>query len=154
MSVGLLAALESHGNADGPRTFNFQHKLSHDFESLIWVIIYAMTIRRKNTLATTNPSKYAKYKEYLDSIWGVHSYGRLLLGHDSLVGTGCSRLRTIVEELWFPDPLEAEFFRAAMRLVRSQAQDGEPITYEKMQSLFRTYIRNEKQASVSAVPPE
>jgi len=42
--MGLLYALESHGMAkrfDRPKAFTFQHKLCPNFESLIWVIVYA-----------------------------------------------------------------------------------------------------------------
>ena len=154
MSTGLLIAVENHRNAKKrgrPCAFIFQHKLYHDFESLIWVIVYAMMVRRKTELAATDSSGYDDYKEHLDSFWGVHSYTKLVNSHEALIGAGVIRTRFIVEELLFSDPLEAEFFRAAMRLVRSQVHDEEPITYEKMQSLFQTYIQKAAQTNVSTL---
>ena len=152
MSMDLLIALERlQGRMEhqAPHDFTSQHKVWHDFESLIWVVVYAMMIQRRNTLAVTDPTAYIQYKEHLDGFWGVHSYTKLVNCHEALLGAGIVRLRTIVEELWFPDPVEAEFFRAAMRLVRSQVHDEEPITYEKMQDLFRTYIEKGEQTNIS-----
>jgi len=149
MSLDLLAALEDHADASTPGRpgdFTFQHQLCHDFESLIWVIVYAMMVRRKAILEATDPSVYEKYKKQLDSFWGVHSHSNLMNCHEALVSAGTRRSRTIVERLLFPDPLEAQFFRAAMRLVRSQG-DEEPITYEKLQALFQTHIQKAVQAS-------
>ena len=156
MSMGLLIALERLEEPmqhKTPHDFTFQHKLWHDFESLIWVVVYAMMIRRRNTLAVTDPSAYVRYKGYLDDFWGVHSYTKLVNCHEALLGAGIVRSRTIVEEKWFPDPLEAEFFRAAMRLVRSQHHDEEPITYERMQHVFQTYIEKGEQTNVSTDAP-
>src|SRR6266404_7300261 len=100
MSVDLLAALETHSSASmgEPRDFTFQHKLCHDFESLIWVIVYAMMVRRKITLAA-HPSVYAQYKEHVDTFWGVHSYFNLVNCHESLASAGNRRSRGIVERL-------------------------------------------------------
>ena len=150
MSLDLLSALESYSNASmtgRPRDFAFQHQLCHDFESLIWVIVYAMMVRRRTILVATNPSVYTQYKEHLDGFWGVHSYTNLVNCHEAIISAGARRSRTIVEELLFPHPLEAEFFRAAMRLLRSQGDDENPVTYEKLQGLFRTYIQKAEQAS-------
>ena len=154
MSIGLLYALETHGNAkicDTTRGFTFQHNLCHDFESLIWVIVYAMMVRRRNMLAATNSKVYAAYKAELDHYWGVHSYTKLANLHDNLALAGSRRSRNVVEDLWFPDPLDAEFFRAAMRLVRSQCDGEEPITYKMMQGLFRTYIQKAEQETLSTL---
>jgi hypothetical protein len=154
MADNLLSALESRGIAKmcgRLEGFTFQHKLCHDFESLIWVIVYAMMIRRKRVLATTDPTVHAVYKKQIDRYWGVHSYSKLMDCHGALINAGSVRSRTIVEDLLFSDPFEAEFFRSAMRLVRSQAHDEEPITYEKMQTLFRTHIQKAEQATVSTL---
>jgi hypothetical protein len=151
MAGHLLMALESHEKSKKlgrPREFTFQHKICHDFESLIWVIVYAMMVHRRNMLAVADSRTYQDFKEDLDRIWGAHSYARLVDGHESLIGSGSSRFRTVVEESWFPDPLEADFFRASMRLVRSQVHDGEPITYEKIRDLFQAYIRKAEQANI------
>src|SRR6266404_8653084 len=104
MSVDLLAALETHSSASmgEPRDFTFRHKLCHDFESLIWVIVYAMMVRRKTILVATDPSVYARYKQHLDSFWGVHSYTNLANCHEVMVSNGTRRSRGIVEELLFP----------------------------------------------------
>ena len=156
MSLDLLSALESHKNAKkrGRLTeFTFQHKLCHDFESLILVIVYAMLIRNKNRLAATNSNAHSDYKELLNDFWGAHSHTKLANCHITLMGVGTIRLRTIVEDVLFPDPLEAEFFRAAMRLVNAQVSYEEPITYEKMQSLFRTYIQRAQESTPSNNAP-
>jgi hypothetical protein len=154
MPLDLLSALERHGAAKKrgrPTDFTFQHKLCHDFESLILVIAYAMMVRNKNMLAATDPSAHRDYKEVLDDFWGVHSYTKLVNCHEALVSAGTRRSRTIAEDTLFSDPLEAEFFRAAMRLLRSQGDDEEPITYEKIQGLFRTYSARAEQATVSTL---
>ena len=154
MSLDLLSALESYGNArmtGRPCDFAFQHKLCHDFESLIWVIVYAMMVRRRTILAATNPSVYARYKEHLDGFWGVHSHTNLVNCHESMISAGARRSRTIVEELLFHDPLEAEFFRAAMRLLRLQGEHEEPLTYEKLQDLFRTHIQKAEPLRLSTL---
>jgi hypothetical protein len=153
MSVDLLCALEGHTDAKMcgiQRDLTFQHKLCHDFESLIWVIVYAMMVRRKNVLAATDLVVHAAYKEQLDGFWGVHSTTKLVNGHAALISAGIRRSRVIVEDLLFSDPIEAEFFRAAMRLLRSQSDDEESITYEKVQGLFQTYIQKSEQATPSA----
>jgi len=151
MAVGLLCALQSHRNAKKrgrSKDFTFQHKLCHDFESLIWVIVYAMMIRRKNILMATDSRVHAAYKEELDVYWGVHSYTKLLSCHDSLIGIGTRPSHAAVEALLFSDPLEAEFFRAAMRVLVSQSMEIGPITYERIQGLFRTYIQKAEQATI------
>jgi len=157
MAVDLLSALEDHGystNDGRPNDFTFQHRLCHDFESLIWVIIYAMMVQRRNVLAVTDSKTHADYKGLLDDFWGAHSYSKLMGCHINLMGSGAIRSRTIVEKLLFSDPLEAEFFRAAMQLVLFQTtQEGQSITYEKMQALFRTYIQKAEQATVSTLAP-
>jgi len=156
MAGGLLSALESHGIAKmhgRPKDFTFQHRLGHDFESLIWVITYAMMVRRRNILAATDSRVNETYKGLLDDFWGAHSYSKLMGCHMNLMGSGAMRDRTIVEEWLFSDPLEAEFFRAAMRLVLPQIFEGQLITYEKMQALFQTYIQKAEQATVSALAP-
>ena len=151
MAVDLLSALESHGIAKMcgvPRDFTFKHELCHDLESLIWVIIYAMMIRRKNILAATGSIVHAAFKEQLNDLWGVHSHSKIANSHETLISIGARPSRTIVEDLLFFDPLEAEFFRAAMRIIRSQDDDEAPITYEKIQNLFRTYVQKAKQANI------
>ena len=154
MSVDLLYALENYRNAKISRTtrdFTFQLNLCHAFESLIWVIVYAMMVRRSNILAATDSKVYAAYKAELDYYWGVYSYSKLANRRDNLALAGTRRSRGVVEDLWFPDPLDAEFFRAAMRLVRSQCDGEEPITYKMMQGLFRTYIQKAEQGTFSTL---
>ena len=67
------------------------------------------------------------------------------------MGVGTLRSRNIVENLLFTDPLEAEFFRAAMRLVHAQVFSDDYITYDKIQGLFRTYIQQAEEATGSNV---
>ena len=154
MSVDLLYELEEHRISKRrgiPEDFPFQHELCHDFESLIWVIVYAMMVRRKSVLAATDSDDHADYKEQLDDYWGAHSHSRLAKCHAALMVAGASRRCKSVESLLFTDPFEARFFRDAMRLVRSQIQDEEPITYEQIQGLFRTHIQKAEQATVSTL---
>ena len=48
----------------GVSDFTFQHKSYHDFESLIWVVVYAMMIHHRNTLAATDQAMYGFYKKF------------------------------------------------------------------------------------------
>ena len=156
MSIGLLSALESRGIAKMcgiSKVFTFQHELHHDFESLVWVIVYAMMVRRKNILAATDSNVHAAYKTQLDHFWGAHSYSKLFGCHAALITAASVRPNDIVDDLLFPDVLEAKFFRAAMRLVRDQVFDAEPITYKKIQGLFQTYIQMAEQANCSTQAP-
>ena len=143
MSMDLLYALQHlelvKGHGDPP----FQHKLCHDFESLIWVIVYAMMIRRKNTLALTDSRAHKEFKKYLNSFWGAHSYSSLLSCRWDLIVAGCRRSRKIVDDFLLPGILEAKFFRDAMRLV---SFEDEPLTYEKIHNLFQTYIQQAEKA--------
>ena len=73
MSSVLLAALvnlESASKRAVKNHFPFQHRLCHDLESLIWVVVYAMMVRRRNILAATDPDEYASFQSVLDSCWG------------------------------------------------------------------------------------
>jgi len=99
-------------------------------------------------LEATDPSVYTEYKEELNRLWGVHSHSKLADCHMLMIIIGIRRSRTIVEDLLFPDPLEAEFFRAAMRLVNSQGDGEKPITYEKLLDLFHTHVQKAEQASL------
>ena len=105
-------------------------------------------IRRRNVLAATDSIVYAAYKEQLDDFWGVHSHSKLANNHEILISIGSRPSRTIVEDLFFADPLEAEFFRAAMLLLRSQGDGEAPITYEKVQNLLRSYVQRARQPTV------
>jgi hypothetical protein len=154
MSSGLLAALVKQNNRDrvGEKNdFTFQHKLCHDLESLIWVVVYAMMIHRRNLLAATDPTRSALFQDALDQCWGVHSYSHLSHDHAAMISIGCTVLYDFVEELWFPEPFEAAFFRGAMRLVRGQMQDGEVITYGSLCALFQKYIQLATEAKESIV---
>jgi hypothetical protein len=156
MSGSLLAALvrQARGNNLGTKLdFTFQHRLRHDLESLIWVVVYAMMIRRRSLLAATDPQQSVLFQGVLDDCWGVHSYRRLWNHHGSMVSTGCSIEYSEVEELWFSEPLEAAFFRGAMRVVRGQAQDGEAITYESLCALLQKYIQLATEARDPTVNP-
>ena len=148
MAGGLLTALTSMKIESGEPTksgFTSQHKLYHDFESLIWVIVYAMMIHRRNVVAATNPEVYGAYKKALDSCWAVHAYSHLLRSHVHMIGIGCSFDSRSIVSSWFPDPREAAFFRDAMRMLRDQTQDGEPITYEALCALFKKHIQLAKE---------
>ena len=148
MSNDLLAALvpikRSHGR---PATseFTFRPRLCHDFESLIWVVVYAMMIHQRSVLASTDPAMSELYKQDLNDFWAVHSYKSVRRSHNDMIGIGCSFTCLSTVRSWFPDPCEVTFFRDAMRLLRNQAHDGEPITYEGLCALFRKHINLAKE---------
>jgi hypothetical protein len=144
MAGGLLTALtnlEIHRKRRIKMDFTFQHRLCHDFESLIWVVVYAMMVHHKNSLASTDPEMCGLYKRLLDDCWGVHAYNNLRRRHNDMIFTGCSFDSQYIVSSWFPDPREAAFFHDAMRLLRIQALDGEPITYEGLCTLFKKHIQ-------------
>jgi hypothetical protein len=156
MSGSLLAALIKQAALDNrgiKRDFTFQHRLRHDLESLIWVVVYAMMIRRRSLLAATDPKEFASFQDILNRCWGVRSYSHLCDHHGIMMNTGCSIELDIVEMLWFPEPFEAAFFRGAMRLVRGQVQDGEAITYESLCALLQKHIQLATDARDPTVNP-
>ena len=127
--------------SDGPTTeFTFQHRLCHAFESLIWVVAYAMMVHHRNILATTDPANCERYKKVLEHCWAAHAYGNLLRTHSNMVLTGCTVYAQAIVNLWFPDLPEAAFFRDAMCLIRTQT-DGHPIMYEGLCALFEKHIK-------------
>jgi hypothetical protein len=148
MAGGLLTALtdqELDDNGPFKSDFTFQHKIHHDFESLIWVVAYAMMIHHRNTLAVTDAEMRQRYTVILDDCWAVHSYNHLHRCHNHMIMIGCSfdshkRVRS-----WFPDPREAAFFCNAMRFLRTQIQDGLPITYDSLCELFEKHIQLAKE---------
>ena len=153
MACGLFAALTKQGFSADRSAFTFQHKLCHDFESLTWVIVYAMMIRHRNALAATDQVMYGEYKKILDICWAVHSYGNLHRSRSYMIMVGCSADCLDIVSLWFPDAREAAFFRDAMRLLRNQT-DGTPITYEDMCTLFKKHIRLAKYSDDSVAPTD
>ena len=148
MAGGLLTALTSMGlHRDGltKSEFTFRHRLCHDFESLIWVVVYAMMIHNKILLASAEPEKCERYKAALNDCWAAHAYSNLLRSHIYMIAIGCNFDSLSIVSVWFPDPREAAFFRDAMRLLRNQTQDGEPITYEGLCALFEKHIQLAKE---------
>ena len=152
MACGLLAALTKQELHKNRANFTFQHKFCHDFESLIWVIVYAMMIRHRNTLEATDQVMYEEYKKILDRCWAVHSYGNILGSHNNMIMIGCSLDCREIVDLWFPDAGEAAFFRDAMRLLRNQT-DGEPIVYDGLCTLYRKHIQLGKESYDPNVAP-
>ena len=141
MSRGLLAALEIKELGRDRPGFTFQHRLQHDFESLIWVVVYAMMIHNRAILASTDPEKCEWYKEVLDICWAGHAYHSFARSHSHMIMTGCCIFSQSSVQFWFPDPREAAFFRDAMRLILDRAFIGEPITYEDIRKLFKKHIQ-------------
>jgi hypothetical protein len=140
MAGDLLAALASMElQKDEP--FTFQHRLCHDFESLIWVVVFAMMVHHRNNLAATDPERCEAYKKTMDGCWAAHAYSNLGRCHNDMMVNGCSFSPRAIVRVWFPDPPEAAFFRDAMRLVRNQTLDGDNITYEGLCALFRKHIQ-------------
>ena len=141
MADELLTALVSIELPRRPTTldFTFQHRLCHDFESLIWVVVCAMKFHQRNLLALTNPERFEFYNGVLNDFWQVHSYHNIQRSHDRMIAIGCAIYSLSIVRSWFPDPREVAFFRDAMRLIRNQTQDGEPITYEGLCALFRKH---------------
>ena len=139
--LGALVKLERHGNRSNTLDFTFQHRLCHDFESLIWVVVYAMMIHHRNGLAATDLEMCDLYKKDLDACWAAHAYSNLHRSHSYMITIGCSFDSQYMVDSWFPDPREAAFFRDAMRLLQTQTQNGEPITYEGLCTLFKKHSR-------------
>jgi hypothetical protein len=144
MAGNLLMALADQERRKNSSTFTFRHELRHDFESLIWVVVYAMMIRHRNTLAATDQAMYQEYKAILDECWAGHSYANLRRSHNDMLIVGCSYTQDTVSS-WFPDPHEAAFFRDAMRLAHGQVVFGEPISYEGLRALFKKHIQLAKE---------
>ena len=143
MAVDLLVALTSmkpSRNRAVTSEFTYQHRLRHDFESLIWVVVYAMMIHQRNIYAATDPDMFEDYKNSLDICWAAHAYSNLLRSHNHMIMIGCMANSQAMVNLWFPHPLEAAFFREAMRSVRNQT-DGDPITFDGLCALFKKHIK-------------
>ncbi len=143
MARQLLNALDSITRRPTASGFTFQHRLCHDFESLIWVVVYAMMIHHRNSLTPTDREMCEEYKGVLDRCWAAHAYSNILTSHDHMMATGCSAYSQDTLSSWFPDPHEAAFFRNAMRLIRNQ-DEGEPITFEGLCALFQKYINQDQ----------
>ena len=145
--LGVLTTMSMISPLDGPNTsdFTFQHRLCNDFESLIWVIVYAIMVHHRDYLATADPEVRELYKRCMDDCWAVHAYSNLFRSHNYMLSIGCTPGSRPMVNLWFPNPREAAFFCEAMRLIRDQTQDGEPITYERLCALFRKHIQLAKE---------
>ena len=120
--------------------FTFQHRLCHDLESLIWVVVYAMMIHQRNIFAATDSEMFALYKEELDHCWAAHAYRNILASHNDMIMTGTDLDNPASVSWWFPDPHEAAFFGDAMRMILHIQTEGTPITYEGLCALFRRHI--------------
>ena len=118
----------------------FQHEPCHDFESLIWVVVYAMMIHHNNSLALTDLEGCDEYKRDMDECWGGLGC-TLYPSHIYTIMTGCKARSQYLVELWFPDPREAAFFRDAMRSILDRGSTGEPITYECISTLFKKHVQ-------------
>ena len=133
--------------------FTYQHRLRHDFESLIWVVVYAMMIHQRNIFAATDPAMFELYKQDLNDFWAVHSYKSVRRSHNDMNVIGCKVTSQATVGLWFPNPLEAAFFREAMRLIRNQG-DGDPITFDGLCALFKKHIKLAQESRASDVVSE
>ena len=140
-----LRTMRRSRNRSTKSNFSFQHRICYDFESLIWVVVYAMMIRHRNYLAATDTELLDDYKKELDECWAGHAYSNLYRSHNHMIIVGCAYKSQDVVSDWFPDRREAAFFRDAMRLVRNQVLDGEPITYEGLHALFKKHIQLAKE---------
>ena len=148
MASDLPNAMASMGRLRNPpvkSNFPFQHQLCDDFESLIWMVVSAMMTHHRNSLATTDPEMYEKYKEITDKCWAAHSYFSLTRCRNHMMATGCSLSAQGIVRVWFPDPREAALFCDVMRLLRNQLLDGELITYEGLCALFKKHIQLAKE---------
>ena len=158
MAGGLLTVLtvmakERRHNIPTKPDSTFQHGLCHDFESLIWVVVYAMMIHHRNHLAATDPELCELYKRRVDECWAVHAYSHLHRSHYHMIMVGTAFDSQFIVSSWFPDPREAAFFRDAMRLVCSQVIDGVFITYDDLCRLFKKHIRLAKEQQAFANDP-
>ena len=156
MSCSLLAALKPPRNRAITSGFTFQHKLCHDLESLIWVLVYSMMVHQRNTLAATDPEMFELYKGELDECWAAHAHSNLLRSHNHIMMTGLSGHSKHIVGSWFHDPPEAAFFRDAMRLVRNQQDEDDPIpiTYDSLCAVFKKHIQLAKGPQASSVLSE
>ncbi len=148
MAGNLLDALRRRRTNQIPNAgFTFQHRLHHDFESLIWVIVYAMTVHHRNTLATTDLEACEFYKGELDNLWAVHSYRHVATSHNDMLMQGASpdSLDTGPVNDWLPDPLEAAFFRDAMLMITKHQLFDQQITYASIYKLFNDHIQLAKE---------
>ena len=155
MATSLLHALTSMKpscNRAIMTEFTFQHRLCHNFELLIWVIVYAMMIHQRNLFAATDPEMFREYKKYLDLSWAVHVYTNLLQSHDHMIMTGCSIDSLAKVNMWFPDPPKAAFFHNAMHVIGNQ-RDGDFIMYEALCILFKKHIDMAQELQVFDVVP-
>jgi len=148
MASDLLVALMSMGrprNRPTKSNFTFQHRLCHDFESLIWVVTYAMMIHHRNLLVATDPEMCKEYTETVDECWAGHAYRNIRRSQNDMILTGVASNSGPIVSLWFPDPREAAFFRDAMRLLLNQSLLGTHITYEGLCTLFKKHIQLAKE---------
>jgi hypothetical protein len=150
--LDVLTIIDFEKDAPIKSDFTFQPRLCHDFESLIWVVVFAMMIHHRNNLAATDPERFGAYKKASDPCWAVHTYDALRRCHDDMMVTAFSSQHRV--SLWFPDPREAAFFCDAMRLIRNQILDGEPITYEGLCTLLKNHIQLAKEPKASDVVPK
>ncbi len=137
MARDLLIALATITSGPTASGFTFQHRLRHDFESLIWVVVYAMMIHHRNNIAPADKEECEEYKRVLDRCWAAHAYSNILVSHDHMMVTGC--LVDPQVPLWFPDPREAAFFCDAMSFIFHSRMGGEGITYESLCALFEKH---------------
>jgi len=86
--LNALTTMELERDAATMSEFAFQHRRCHDFESLSWVIVYAMMVHHRNTLAEQSPNKSGAYKASLDYCWEVHTGLRRC--HNDMISTGCA----------------------------------------------------------------
>ena len=143
MARRLLSALDNMKlKRNGPTAseFTFQHRLCHDLESLIWVVVYAMMIHRKTILASADREECEQYKMALDECWAAHAYSSLLISHNHMIMTGTDFDDPTKTNSWFPDPREAAFFCDAMCMILRIQTERAPITYEGLCALFRKHI--------------
>src|SRR5258706_15859049 len=137
MARDVLLALDIIKKRPTASGFTFQHRLCHDFESLIWVVVYAMMIHHRNNIAPADKEECEEYKEVLDHCWAAHADSNILVSHDHMMVTGC--LVDPQVPLWFPDPREAAFFCDAMSFIFHSRMGGEGITYESLCALFEQH---------------
>src|SRR5258706_3030944 len=125
--------------------FTFQHRLCHDLESLIWVVVYAMMIHQRNIFAATDSEMFELYKEGLDQCWAAHAYSNLLMSHNHMSMTGSDSECQPTVSSWFPDAREAEFFCDVMCMILRIQTERQAITYERLCALFKKHINLAKE---------
>jgi len=152
MSIPLLRALTIYfklvGKAANHRTIvvpselDFMPGPQDDFESMIWVLTYAIMLHHQETLQGSDKVDYKR--DVVDQCYGSLSYSGLANMRSLMVFHGTNHLAYEPEE-WVPDATQCKWFRRAMALVAGQVAQSsggsiKPITFDVFDALCDEFI--------------